>query len=288
MVESSKRTPSDEFSEGSRKMKCNGSALVTVCCGIGLMTVWFLPADPQSLPADRTGSEIYQHRCSVCHDHPQESVPPKDFLVSRTQEYIVNALTKGVMQGQARGLSAAEIIAVAQYLTTSPMQANSSQPKLQEPDLRANLCTKAPRPITLEGSWNGFSPNLDNARFQPKPGFRVEDIPRLRPKWTVAYPGGTVGGPPSVIAGRVFVGTAAGSVMSFDVETGCTYWATKPAERVKVPVSVAIWTSAIKRVARQRGPPRILVIGRLLFMRWTQSLARHYGRPGWMKALSQR
>lgn len=208
------------------------------------MTVWFLPADPQSLPADRTGSEIYQHRCSVCHDHPQESVPPKDFLVSRTQEYIVNALTKGVMQGQARGLSAAEIIAVAQYLTTSPMQANSSQPKLQEPDLRANLCTKAPRPITLEGSWNGFSPNLDNARFQPKPGFRVEDIPRLRPKWTVAYPGGTVGGPPSVIAGRVFVGTAAGSVMSFDVETGCTYWATKPAERVKVPVSVAIWTSS--------------------------------------------
>jgi polyvinyl alcohol dehydrogenase (cytochrome) len=222
-------------------MKCIGSVLVPLGCGVGLMTVLFLPQTSRSLPGDNAGSEIYQYRCSVCHDHPQESVPPKDFLVSRTQAYIVNALTKGAMQVQASGLSAEEINAVAQYLANSSTAANASHPKLEEADLHANPCTKAGPPITLEGSWNGFSPNLNNARFQSKPGFRVADIPRLKPKWVVAYPGGTVGGPPSVVAGRVFVGTATGSVMSFDVETGCTYWATRPAQRVKAPVSVSIW-----------------------------------------------
>lgn len=224
-------------------MKCTGSALVTVLCGVGMMTLWFLPAGSQSVPADPAGSGIYQQRCSVCHDHPQENIPPKDFLMSRTQEYIVKALTNGVMQGQATGLSTSEISAVARYLTTASAAANSSKPKLQEPDLGANLCTKAAPPITLDGSWNGFSPNLDNARFQPKPGFRVEDIPRLKPKWTLAYPGGTAGGTPSVVAGRVFVGTASGSLMSLDVETGCTYWAKQPGP-LRAPVAVAVWTTS--------------------------------------------
>ena len=224
-------------------MKLTGSALLTVWCGVGTMALCFLPAGSQSVPVVRTGNEIYQQRCSVCHDHPQESIPPKDFLMSRTQDYIVNALTNGVMQGQASGLSASEVSAVARYLATASSAANSSEAKLQEPDLHANPCTRAAPPITLDGSWNGFGPNLDNARFQPKPGFRVEDIPRLKPKWTWAYPGGTTGGPPSVAGGRVFVGTATGSIVSLDVETGCMYWA-KVAGRMKVPVTVAIWTTS--------------------------------------------
>jgi polyvinyl alcohol dehydrogenase (cytochrome) len=234
-------------SEGDLRanMKRPGAAVVVMGCAIGWMTSWNSPATSQPVPDDRTGSEIYEQRCSVCHDHAHESAPPKDFLASRTQAYIVNALTNGLMQGIAKGLSPSEITAVAHYLTSS--SASGGQSKLPEPDLRANLCTKAPPPITLEGAWNGFGPNLDNARFQPQPGFRVEDIPHFKPKWVLAYPGGTTGGAPSVVAGRVFVGTAAGVVMSLDAATGCTYWVTQPAEPVKVPVTVAIWPQSKRR-----------------------------------------
>lgn len=195
----------------------------------------------QSPPAGNVGIEVYQQRCAVCHDHPQDIIPPKDFLASRTPAYIINALTKGVMQPQARGLSASQIEAVAGYLTSSSPEGNRGASKLSDPDLHANSCSKAAPAIAFDASWGGFSPGVDNARYQEKPGFQVSEIPRLKPKWTVAYPGGTTGGPPSVVGGRVFVGTASGSVMALDLDTGCTYWATKPGERVRTPISVAPW-----------------------------------------------
>jgi polyvinyl alcohol dehydrogenase (cytochrome) len=78
--------------------------------------------------------------------------------------------------------------------------------------------------------------------LQVKPGIKLADVRRLKPKWVFAYPGTTVYGPPSVVAGRVFVGTVIGSVLSLDAKTGCTYWATKPGAPVRTPVSVARWS----------------------------------------------
>lgn len=222
-------------------MRITTRGLVPAFGALGLVLAGFISSSAQIPPANISGGEIYQQRCSVCHDHPQDVIPPKEFLTSRTQEYIVNALTKGVMQAQAKGLSVEQINAVAHYLSSASKSSGAGQPKLQEPDLHANPCNQSGPPIQLGGSWNGFSPGLDNARFQLKPGFRVEDLPRLKPKWAWAYPGGVTGGPPSIVGGRIFIGTAVGSVLSLDKETGCTYWATKPSERVRTPVVVGPW-----------------------------------------------
>src|ERR1700704_4762844 len=86
---------------------------------IGLwMAMQSLPATAE-VPSDEgrnTGQHIYQQRCAVCHDHPQDRIPPKEVLGTRKHDYIVRALTTGLMQMQASGLSAAEIDAVAAYL----------------------------------------------------------------------------------------------------------------------------------------------------------------------------
>jgi len=61
-----------------------------------------------------------------------------------------------------------------------------------------------------------------------------------------AYPGGSVYGPPSVVGGRVFLGTVTGSVLSLDAKTGCTYWATGAGDPVKTAVSVASWPTGLR------------------------------------------
>src|SRR5882762_374848 len=110
-----------------------------------------LKALPTTRPVTRsdTGQVVYLQRCAVCHDHPQERIPPKSLLGTRTHDYIVNALTKGAMQTQASGLSAGEIDAVATHLISelqSSMPAGTTVSRLSEPELHANSCKRpAPR-----------------------------------------------------------------------------------------------------------------------------------------------
>lgn len=196
----------------------------------------------------KAGQALYEQRCSVCHDHPQDRIPPKTQLGSRNHDYIVRTLTTGPMQGQAAGLSMAQIDSLAAYLIEdmkSSTPAGVRAVSLDDPALRANLC-KMPAPhFTLSSAnWNGFSPDAANTRFQRRPGLSTADVPKLKPRWVFAYPGTGAYGPPSAVAGRVFVGTASGSVLSLDAKTGCTYWATEPGAAVRTPVSIGEWSAA--------------------------------------------
>jgi polyvinyl alcohol dehydrogenase (cytochrome) len=215
---------------------------------IGLwMAMQSLPAMAEVPPdgGQSTGRLIYQQRCALCHDHPQDRIPPKEVLGTRKHDYIVRALTTGLMQMQASGLSAAEIDAVAAYVIDDAKSAGPAgykPPDLEDPSLQANLCKRAAPRLALNTSdWNGFSPDLANTRFQPRPGLRVSDVCKLKPKWVLAYPGARAYGPPSATSGRVFLGTVLGSVLSLDAKTGCTYWATEPGAPVRTTVSVGKW-----------------------------------------------
>src|SRR5215831_15026765 len=76
------------------------------------------PAAPQSMLRDRTAArELYQARCTSCHDHPTDRIPPKEALIARGPDAIVRALTQGPMQPMANGLSRAEIEGLAVVLT---------------------------------------------------------------------------------------------------------------------------------------------------------------------------
>jgi glucose dehydrogenase len=60
-------------------------------------------------------------------------------------------------------------------------------------------------------------------RFQPDPGLKVAEVPRLKLKWSMAYPGGR-NGAATVGGGRVFLSSSSGSVYSLNSKTGCMYW----------------------------------------------------------------
>ncbi len=83
-----------------------------------------------------------------------------------------------------------------------------------------------PNPGTFSitpGGWSGWSIDPRNSRFQPEPGLSLDEIPRLKVKWSFAYPGGNYG-QPTVVGGRVFLTSRGGAIYSLDAQTGCLYW----------------------------------------------------------------
>ena len=71
--------------------------------------------------------------------------------------------------------------------------------------------------------WNGWGNGPANDRFQSAAaaGLTAASVAHLKLKWAFGYPGGTSAyGQPTVVGGRVFVGTDIGYIYSLDAGHG--------------------------------------------------------------------
>ena len=100
--------------------------------------------------------------------------------------------------------------------------------------------------------WNGWGVDPAQSRFQPAAmaGLAAADVPRLRLKWAFGFPGATFAfAQPTVIGGRVFIGSQAGKVYSLDASTGCTYWEFDAGALVRAAITLgptpAGWTAYV-------------------------------------------
>ena len=217
--------------------KIIGSLLCLLALVYGCPYDWMTPSTTQaqqttmSPPPD--GAKLYEQRCAVCHDNAQDRTPPKALLARRSADEVIAALTTGVMKTQADGLKPLDIRALAVYLTGKQPSGMIDAAQI------ANRCTTAAGPINLKATgWNGWGNDLDNTHFQPKPGLKAEDVPRLKVKWAFAYPGTTAVGQPTIIGNRLYVTTGTGEVMCLNAQTGCAYWATSVGSMVRTAVSI--------------------------------------------------
>jgi polyvinyl alcohol dehydrogenase (cytochrome) len=179
------------------------------------------------------GAALYKERCAVCHDAPQDRIPPLFLIRRRSAEDVIQTLTDGSMKQQASGLSGDEIRALAIHLTGkqpgSPIRAN----------LDANICKATGGAINLNGpQWNGWGRDLDNTRYQPRPGIRPEDVPRLKVKWAFAHPGTMATGQPTIVGDRIYLTTEVGIIYCLNAQTGCTYWTMNAGAAVRAAISV--------------------------------------------------
>src|SRR4029434_5547660 len=110
-------------------------------------------APPQSsAPTSAEGESIYKQRCAMCHDSPQDRVPPLFLIRRRSAENVIQTLTDGAMKQQATGLNADQIRNLAIYLT-----GKNPGPPLKA-DLERNMCAGGIRPLDLKApQWNGWS-----------------------------------------------------------------------------------------------------------------------------------
>jgi polyvinyl alcohol dehydrogenase (cytochrome) len=91
---------------------------------------------------------------------------------------------------------------------------------------RPGQCSGDPKPFSPgTGDWNGWGVDQVNSRYQPQPALSAADIPKLKLKWAVGFPGDMRAvGQPAIVGGRVFVGSQKGVIYSLDAATGCIYW----------------------------------------------------------------
>ncbi len=178
------------------------------------------------------GEALYKQKCAVCHDTPEDRIPPRFLIARRSAEDVIQTLTTGSMKQQATGLSAEQIKALAVYLTGKQPGTNTLE------SLKPNLCKSSGAPINLKtAQWNGWGRDLDNSRYQPAPGMKAEDVPRLKVKWAWAHPGPMATGQPTIIGDRLFVTTELGQIYCLNAQTGCTYWTMNAGAAVRAAIS---------------------------------------------------
>lgn len=211
-----------------------------------------------------SGEAVYQKRCASCHDSANESAPPKEALQQLSVARIVRTLNFGVMVNVAYVLSSEEREAVAKYLGVEradpplPAQAYCS-------DRTVNIGA-SPSP-----TWNGWGPGPSNTRYTTASGIALNNVGKLKLKWTYAFRGDVSAfGAPTVLGKTLFVGSAGGAVQALSTDSGCVRWV----YQADGPVRSAI-------VAVPDGKKYVLVFTDLTG--WVYGLEAESGRMLWKK-----
>jgi polyvinyl alcohol dehydrogenase (cytochrome) len=197
-----------------------------ISCGFLAHSLW---------AAEPDGAALYQARCATCHDNgsAESRIPKREEIARRSPEAILNAMFEGAMVVPASGLTLDEGRALARFVSGKEFSGVSTV-QVKKCEAQAKKLSLAP------GDWNGWSVESDNARYQAKPGLSAADIPKLKLKWAFGFPEESrVYAQPTVAGGRVFVGTAGGTVYSLDAATGCVYWTFKADGSVRSAMSIA-------------------------------------------------
>jgi len=201
---------------------------IAILCCIAAPVFAQAPAATKALD----GKALFQSNCAICHAPGADArAPLPEVLQQRPNESIMVALEAGAMRQQGARLTSAERRAVANYL--SPRTAADDQPP------RENNCSSN-KPLSNLDGWQGWGVDLQNTRYQPNSGLTAADIPKLKVKWSFGIPYEvTVEAQPTVIGGRVYLGSATGAVYSLDAKTGCQYWTFKADTRMRTAINVA-------------------------------------------------
>src|SRR5262249_24741718 len=74
-------------------------------------------------------------------------------------------------------------------------------------------------------------------------GLTKQTTPKLKLSWAFGFPGATSAfGTPTVFGGKIFVGSADGTVYSLDAATGCVYWTLAAVGGVRVSPTIGAGT----------------------------------------------
>lgn len=182
------------------------------------------------------GVIIFAVRCLLCHG-PGGRAIQLESLAKLKPEAVYFALSTGVMRQQAAGLEEADLRTLTNYLASLLERRDrlATTGSCPEED-REN------RSAVGSGEWNGWSPDVRNTHFQPSEaaGLSFEDIHRLRLKWAFVFPDvATAANQPTIVGGRLHIGSWDGTVYAFEARSGCVYWTFKADPGVCTAVTIA-------------------------------------------------
>ena len=196
--------------------------------------------------ATEFGYGIFQQKCMNCHGKPEfEKAPPPAALFQYTPERIYESLTTGVMAPVIGAqLSDAETRAVSETITGKFLGTEGAG----DADKMPNRCASNPAllssTIRPAGGGGGGGARGARGRGAAAAGLSAADVPKLKLRWAFGVPNGTsMYAQPSMMFGRVFIGTDTGYVYSLDAKTGCVYWSYNAGRAIRTAMTLGRVTS---------------------------------------------
>ncbi|CAN0334678.1 unnamed protein product, partial [Phaeothamnion confervicola] len=194
--------------------------------------------------APRSGEAIYATECATCHSSGAAHAPARATLAAMPTAAIVRALEVGVMRVVGTfNLNGPERVAVAEYLTGKAYDAKWN---VQSVHHCASAADAVPESVSA-AQWNGWGNGPHNQRFQDaaQAGLTRDDVAGLELQWAFAFPGETIAeAQPTVVGGRLFVGSRSGAVYALDARHACVYWTFQADAPVKNSVVIGRIESA--------------------------------------------
>lgn len=197
-----------------------------------------VPAAQAPQSASQPAETLYGARCASCHDAGVSRAPNRDGLSRLTPDAIRQTLSTGSMSAQAAGLTPADLDALARLLGRASAA----------PATAGNVCTATSGSFANaldRPRWNGWGVTPAQHRFQPAAMAQLtaDQVPRLKLKWAFGFPGvNRAFSQPTVVGGRVFIGSAAPLVYSLSADNGCQYWSFKTDAPVRTAVTIGTQT----------------------------------------------
>ena len=179
------------------------------------------------------GEKLYAEHCARCHEGQVKRAPHRDIMARLPAEMVLHSLELGKMKFQGMTRTTAERRAMSEWLTGKPLP-----PPSDTDDTVAGFCAEAPGTFTISDGapqWNGWGADVFNTRFQSaeQAGINADQVSDLKVKWVFGLPMDYQTSQPTVVGGRVFIGTMKGRVYSIDAETGCLHWSVRTTAGVR-------------------------------------------------------
>ena len=189
--------------------------------------LWGVPAswamEPGAQPAP-DAEQLYKQYCQQCHEGQVARAPHREVMSRLPANLVLHSLSVGKMRMQGWVRTIAERRALSEWITGK---------KIKETDETVGgFCEDAPGEFSVaDGApqWNGWGVDNTNSRFQSaeNAGIPADKVPQLKVKWVFGLPMDFRASQPTVVGGRVFVGSLQGRIYSLDAKTGCLYWSVK-------------------------------------------------------------
>ena len=198
----------------------SGALCFAVLLG-GVPASWAMEPGAQPAP---DAEQLYKQYCQQCHEGQVARAPHREVMSRLPANLVLHSLSVGKMRMQGWVRTIAERRALSEWITGK---------KIKETDETVGgFCEDAPGEFSVaDGApqWNGWGVDNTNSRFQSaeNAGIPADQVPQLKVKWVFGLPMDFRASQPTVVGGRVFVGSLQGRIYSLDAKTGCLYWSVK-------------------------------------------------------------
>ena len=187
------------------------------------------------------GADLYKTHCAPCHDGGVPRAPRLEALRTMSPEAVLHSLETGTMRllGVIRTVKERQLI--SEFVSG---KAFGSDPGTSQPSIGSCTAEAADLTNPFDGPrWNGWGVDLSNSRFQPTDmaGLTAEQVPKLKLKWAFGFANDIMAyAQPTIVGGRLYVGSARGKVYALDAKTGCTYWSFRAESAVRSAITIGL------------------------------------------------